>query len=133
MKYDKVKGYLISIVVVVIILAGISDLITTSEAFPGKARFAYDNNFKIIVPSPAIGLPIFYPVSERTDGRDNGSWDGTVTWHEMQSNTNRWGNYKLPNGPGWDKFSFYGEPMPLWKIILFRPPSRWDADGNWRY
>lgn len=133
MKQNNAKGCLISIVIVVIILAGGADLITTSEAFPGTARFAYDNSLKIIVPAPAIGLSIFYPVLERSAIGDNGSWDGTVTWKEMQSNTNRWGEYKLPKGPGWDKFTFYGEPIPLWKNLLFRPLSRWDEDGNWRY
>jgi hypothetical protein len=121
---------------VLFIVAGLSHLVTSTEEIPDKAKFVYDMELKVFIPSPEIGTPAFFPVAGKfADVRDSlqSKWDGTTTWGEIKKKDGPFANYDLPKGPGWDRFVFYGSPVPLWKSLLFDVPSRWDEAGFWRY
>lgn len=133
---EKVKGCLIGVGLLIVALASLSHLITSSEAIPDKARFVYDTRLKIIVPCPEVDKPAFFPVpgkfNDVSDSVDS-KWDGVVTWGELREKNGKFAAYNMPKGWGWNDFVFYGRPVPLWKNMLFKPKSRWDDSGNWKY
>jgi len=133
---SKGNGCLIGIGVIVVVVASFAHVITTSEAVPGRAKFVYDRNLRIVIPCPEPGQLAFYPVPGKfTNVRNavNIGWDGVATWEEIRKKDGAFVDYTLPKGKGWDDFVFYGKPIPLWKDVLFRPQSRWDEEGYWRY
>jgi len=132
----KAKGRMIALVVLIIVVGSLSHIITSSEAVPDRAKFVYDTHQQIVVPCPQVGKPSFFPVPGKfTDVRDSltSDWDGVTTWAEIKQKSGPLSEYQLSKGQGWDDFVFYGKPIPLWKQLLFRPESRWDEDGYWRY
>ena len=133
---SKAKGCLIGIGVLIIVAASFSHLVTTSEAVPNRAKFVYDRTLKIIMPCPQPGHLAFHPVPGKFDdvrGSVNSEWDGVAIWEQVRKKDGAFTDFALPEGEGWDEFVFYGKPIPLWRDILFSPPSRWDEDGYWRY
>jgi hypothetical protein len=119
-----------------IALAALSHVITTSDEAPDRAKFVYDSTLKIYMPSPEKGQPAFYPVAGKfADVRDSVSseWDGLTTWKEIKNKNGFFKDYTLPRGEGWDDFVFYSRPVPLWRSLIWTPESRWDGDGHWRY
>jgi hypothetical protein len=133
---SKKKGCLIGLGIMVVLIVSLSHIVTSSEAIPNRAKFVYDTRLKIIVPCPEIGKPVFYPVPGKfNDVCDSltSQWDGVVSWEELCKKDSPCAGYDLPAGKGWNDFVLYGKPLPLWKTILFKPPSRWDESGYWRY
>jgi hypothetical protein len=133
---SKAKGCMIACAVLVIVVASLAHVITITETTPDRAKFVYDIRLNIIVPCPQIGQPAFYPVPGKfSDVRDSLSseWDGVTTWAEIRRKDGPFSQFNRPKGQGWDNFVLYERPIPLWQTLIFRPESRWDEEGYWRY
>ena len=135
-KSQTTKGCLIALGFIVILVASFSHVITSSEATPDRAKFVFDRNLKIIIPHPKPGTPYFFPVPGKFDNIEeslSSQWDGVTTWAEVKKKEGPFAEFGLPNAQGWKGFVFYGKPIPLWQDFIFKPQSRWDDEGFWRY
>lgn len=133
---NNAKGCLIGLAALVIVVAAFFHLVTTSEAIPDRAKFVYNSRLRVIIPCPQVGQAAFYPVPGKFDDMRRSltsEWDGVTTWAVVKKKDGAFADYSLPKGEGWDDYVFYGRPIPLWKATLFRPKSRWDEEGYWRY